>query len=158
VMQLHAENNARMGIERQAICALIGVAAEERGYGREPWFHTFEDAHTVIRRIRTVTWDAGERSAWHGYLKERARVAARSWWHEIIVVAAVLQREGAMDAASVGATLHAFRTNPFRRDLRPLPPRPWDLPALPPPGDGGHEVELVWQKPTLSQLLAQVQR
>lgn len=146
---------SRIQVERDAICALVGNEAEKFGCDSENWIRTWQDAATVSKRLRRFTYDRGERSAWHIYLQQRARQLVERAWHEITVVAAVLQREGAMDAASLGATIEAFRENPFRADLRPLPPVPWKRPTYP---KGKDEVELIWCRPTLSEVVGRVRR
>jgi hypothetical protein len=145
----------RMPVERDIVCAYAGVAAQEQGCGRASWFGAMDDSHTGWRRVLRCTTDTGEEAAWGIYLRERARVVVRSCWHEITVVAGVLARGEPMDSASVGAVLAAFRANPLRRDLRPLPPIPWAYPRR----DGGKdEVELLYTKPRLSALVARVRR
>lgn len=157
LMQLRDPWGSRMLVERDAVCAYAGVVAEEHGCGRSSWFTALEDGSTASKRIARFTQDIGEQAAWETYLRERACVAVRAAWHEITVIAAVLQRERALDGASVAATLEAFRRNPFRSDLRPLRPIPWAYPT--PTRDAGpDEVELLYTKPRLSALVARVVR
>jgi hypothetical protein len=146
---------SRMLVERDAICAYAGIVAEDYGCGGSSGFHALKDCTTVSKRLWRFTQDVAERGAWGTYLRERARVLVREYWHEITVIAAVLQRARAMDRASLGATLQAFRANPFRADLRPLRPIPWSRPRQP---GGKDDVELIWSKPALSELVARIQR
>ncbi|MEO8379053.1 MAG: hypothetical protein ABI779_05270 [Acidobacteriota bacterium] len=146
---------SRLLVERDAICAYAGGAAEDYGCGGSSWFSTLEDSSSAAKRLLRFTHDPAESSAWGSYLRERACVMVREYWHEITVIAAVLQRERAMDRASLGATLQAFRANPFRAGLRPLRPVPWRRPHR---SAGKDEVELVWSRPTLSELVARMQR
>jgi len=156
LMEHRDPDGSRMPVERDALCASAGIAAQERGCGFGSWLNALEDCATVSKRLSRFTRDAGERAAWGLYLQERARVLVRTCWHEITVIAAVLHHEGAMDGASLGATLEAFRVNPFRSDLRPLRPIPWTRPARPP--GGTDEVELLWSKPKLSEVVARMRR
>jgi hypothetical protein len=144
---------SRMLVERDVVCALAGVTAQLRGCGRASWFSAFEDCATATKRLERFTRDESERAAWNIYLRERARAEVNEWWHEVTVVAAVLLREGLLNGASLGATLAAFRANPFCRELRPLQPIPWQYPA---PESGRREVELIYTKPKLSGLIARI--
>jgi hypothetical protein len=146
---------SRMVVERDALCACAGIAAEDYGCGGSSWLQAPEDCSAVSKRLWRFTQDVAECRAWGTYLRERARVLVREYWHEITVVAAVLQRERALDRASLAATLHAFRANPFRNDLRPLHPIPWSLPRRARREDEG---EVIGSKPTLSELVAGIQR
>lgn len=58
-------SGSRMAFERDAICALAGPEAEKIGCDAENWFRSLQDIGTVSKRLRRVTSDSGERSAWH---------------------------------------------------------------------------------------------
>lgn len=146
---------SRMVVERDAMCAYAGIVAEDYGCGGSSSFQAREDCSVVSKRLWRFTQDVAERGAWETYLRERTRFLVRECWHEITVIAAVLQRERALDRASLAATLHAFRANPFRGDLRPLRPIPWSCPGQ---SGGRDEVEVIWTKPKLSELVARINR
>lgn len=148
-------SESRMPVERAAVCAYAGAAAGTYACGTRPWLRTLEDGSTVGKRLARFTDDDGERAAWMTYLHERARVIVRTYWHEITVIAAVLQRERVMDRASLAATLAAFRDDPFRPDLRPLRPIPWERPKQ---SGGQDEVVVVYAKPKLSTLVGRIER
>lgn len=151
LMQHRDAEGSRMLVERDVVAAYAGCQGQERGCGRASWFAAEDDGAAAWKRLMRFTRDTGEQTAWGMYLRERARVLVRECWHEITVIAAVLQRERAMDGASLGATLEAFRRNPFRNDLRPLRPIKWEYPTYP---KGQDEVELIWSKPKLSEIVA----
>lgn len=155
LMQQRDTAGSRMLVERDAISAYAGLVAEDYGCGASSFFQAREDCSAVSKRLWRFTQDSAERGAWGRYLRERARVLVREHWHEITVIAAIFQRERVMDRASLAATLQAFRANPFRADLRPLRPIPWSCPRR---SGGKHEVEEIWSKPTLSELVARLQR
>lgn len=155
LMQHRGAEGSRMLVERDVVAAYAGCRGQERGCGRASWFGAEDDGAAAWKRLMRFTRDTGEQTAWGIYLRERARVLVRECWHEITVIAAVLQRERAMDGASLGATLEAFRRNPFRSDLRPLRPIPWEYPTSP---KGQDEVELLWSKPKLSEIVARARR
>lgn len=151
----HHDPAGRLLVERAAISAYAGIAAEKYGCGRSAWFGARADCATVARRLARFTRDTGERAAWMFYLRERARVLVRAYWHEITVIAAVLSVERVMDRASLSATLAAFRRDPFKADLRPLRPIPCKPPAQ---AHGQDELVLVYVKPKLSSLVARIER
>jgi len=155
LVQHRHPSESRMLVERDAVCAHAGAAAEEYGCGGSSWFGAFEDFSSVVKRLARFTHDDAERAAWGAYLRERARVMVRAHWHEVTVIAAVLQRERVMDRASLAATLTAFRRDPFRADLRPLRPIPWERPER---SGGKDEVELPDTNLRLSALVARIQR
>lgn len=155
LMQQRDTAGSRMLVERDAISAYAGLVAEDYGCGGSSFFQAREDCSAVSKRLWRFTQDCAERGAWGRYLRERARVLVRAHWHEITVIAAVLQRERVMDRASLAATLQAFRAHPFRPDLRPLRPIPWRCPRR---SGGKHGVQEIWSKPTLSELVARLQQ
>jgi hypothetical protein len=155
LMQRRDIAGSRMPVERDALCAYAGLAAEDYGCGGSSFLQAREDCSAVWKRLRRFSRDMAEREAWGAYLRERARVLVRECWHEITVVAAVLQRERAMDRASLAAMLQAFRADPFRANLRSLPPSPWRGPGRP---GGRQEVTEIWSEPALSELVARIRQ
>lgn len=157
LMEHRDTRGSRMVVERDVVAAYAGLEAERRGCGGGSWFGALDDCRTASKRLTRFTPDTAERAAWEIYLGMRARVVVRALWDEITILAAVLQRERILNRANVAATLKAFRADPYRRDLQPLPPVAWSRPTRD-AAAGPDEVELVWKKPTLSALLAEVHR
>ena len=141
--------NRRM-VERDVAAICAGFEAQKYGCGHaRPMADCWDDSGTTLKRLEPFTRDGAELSAWIQYLHERSRVTVMRWWGEIATVAHHLDQAHVMTGVDVSEILEDYRRNPFRGTVSPF-----RFPRREEHGTPtGGNVDQIWSRPTLSELL-----
>jgi hypothetical protein len=139
---------AREALENDCLAIHAGIAARALSLGWEHTVYGWHDQELVCDLIDRIEYDECLGTSWHQYQRERARafVAARDTWTRIELLAARFANEPMMDGDRVEAVLREPTTGHVV-----VPSQiPWRS-AVP---SGPSEVELVWEPPGLTSIVA----
>lgn len=139
---------AQNALDRDCVALHAGIVARAFALGWEHTTYGWNDQELVCDLLNRLEYDECLRTSWHEYQRERARCfVAEPWtWTRIEHLAARFAEEPIMGAARVAAYLADVPRE------RPIVPSRIEW-RVPPPTEASNVV-LVWQKPTLTQVLA----